>query len=172
MMREPQRALAEAGEAVATLNRTTLRAIIALLPSSAAGTLQAEYNRKAFPGVYNDEGCVEQHLERARALTDLSPEQAQQLADAAAAYYPAYSAICDEMVKSSEGFQRNAWMASVDEDSIGDWQKREEAMAKLRFDRAELNARAASQIKSILSEDQLKRLGGLPSIEETRDFDF
>ena len=173
MMREPQEALGKASDAVGSLNRKTMDSIIALLPSEASGTLRSEYNRRAYPGVYNDDGCVEKHLDRARALTDLSPEQAQQLADAAAAYYPAYSSICQEMVTTSAGSQRNPWMAGVaDEEGAKEWQKREETLARLRFDRSELNARAASQIKSILTEEQLKRLGGLPNIGEQRDFDF
>ena len=76
------------------------------------------------------------------------------------------------MVTTSAGYQRGMWMASVDDESVDDWQKREETLAKLRFDRSELNARAASQVKSILTEDQLKRLGGLPTIAESGDFDF
>ena len=172
MMRHPQEALGKASEAVGALNRKTMDAIVALLPSEAGGTLRSEYNRRAYPGVYNDEGCVEKHLDRARALTDLSPEQAQQLADTAAAYYPAYASICEQMVTTSAGYQRGMWMASVDEDNMNDWQKREETLAKLRFDRSELNARAASQVKSILTEDQLKRLGGLPTIAESGEFDF
>lgn len=166
MMKEPQTGLAEANEAVGVLNRETISALVAMLPSDAANELRANYNRRAFPSVYNDTGAVSRHIDRARSLHDLNQEQTQQLGELAMNYLPAYAALCDELVKSSEGGNRNPYMATVDADNIEDWQKREEALSKLRFDRSELNARAASELRTILSEDQLKAIGGLPVVED------
>lgn len=169
MMKEPQTALAQASEAVAKLNRETLAKLMDMLPAEAGHDLRGEYNRRAFPNVYNDPGAVDKQIDRARALHELNGEQTLQLGELAANYHPAYSALCDEMVKASEGENRNPYLATVDADNMDDWQKREETLAKLRFDRSELNARAASQLRTILTEDQLKAIGGLPVVDETNN---
>jgi hypothetical protein len=170
MMREPQEALGEASRSLSTLNRSTIDSIAAMLSGEAGGSLRAEYNRRAFPNVYGDEGAMDVPLTRARALPDLTDEQARQLTDLAAQYHPAYAVLCEDMIKSSSG-RSNMW-ATIDEDNADEWQQREEALAKLRFDRSELNARAAGQLKAILTEDQLKRIGGLPNVERPTEFDF
>ena len=45
-----------------------------------------------------------------------------------------------------------------------------ETLARLRFDRSELSARAAVSLRDILSEDQLKSIGGLPKADDDNDF--
>ncbi len=166
MMRGPQQALGDANAALAELNRATLAAILAALPSDAASSLRRNYNLRAFPNVFSDPGALEQHIERARALPDLTDEQSRRLSDLAAEYHPAYAALCDEMVNASTGMERDNWMAMTDPKQVEEWRKREEALARLGFDRSELNARSASKLKDILTEDQLKRMGGLPKIED------
>lgn len=171
LMREPQRALADASEAVAKLNRTTIDAVCAMLSPEASQSLRREYNRWAFPNVYGDTGAMDKYLSRAAALPDLTPDQAQRLGETAASYLPAYAAVCEEMVAASSGPQRNPYLATIEEEEVDDWQRREETLSKLRFDRAELNSRAASQVREILSEDQVKRLGPPPVSDQEKQWD-
>jgi hypothetical protein len=166
MMQGPQKALSDANAALADLNRATLTNVLAALPPDHANRIRRAYNLRAFPNVYTDPGALEQCLDRARALNDLTDDQARRLSDLAAEYHPAYTSFCDQMVEASKGMERDNYFAMSDPEQVEQWRKREEAMARLGFDRSELNARTAGRIKDILTEDQLKRIGGLPRVEE------
>ncbi len=172
IMREPQRALAEVALELSAFNRQSMARIAALAEGEAGHTLRAAYNRAAHPAVYSDGGSMDKPLRLARALPDLTPEQSRQLSDLAAQYHPAYAAVCERMIEANAGTGYAQMWASPDESNAEDWQKHEESLAKLRFDRSELNARAAGSLRAILNEDQLKRIGGLPKISTPGEFDF
>jgi hypothetical protein len=170
MMRDPQKALTDANVALADLNRTTLQTILAALPAETANRVRRDYNKRAFPNVYSDAAVLDQHLERARRLPDLTDDQSRRLADLAAEYHPAYTALCEQMVEASAGMERDNWMAMTDSEDMDAWRKRQETLAKLTFDRNELNARGAGTLRAVLTEDQIKRIGGLPKIEDENEF--
>jgi hypothetical protein len=169
MMRAPQKALSDANVALADHTRASIAAILAALPAADANRVRRNYNLRAFPNVFSDGGALEQTFERALALHDLTDDQRRRLSDLAAEYHPAYAGFCEQMVEASKGMERDNWMAMSDPETATDWRKRQETMARLTFDRSELNARSAGRIKDILTLDQLKSIGGLPKVEEDQD---
>jgi hypothetical protein len=161
-----QRRLHAAAGVVQRLNQEGLESVAALLPEAEGHRLRRSYRQQAFPEVYNDPTAVETHLGRARDLGDLSSEQRRRLDELAGEYVPAYSGLCDAMIERarlSPGMGRGMDGA--------DWarvQEHQEALARLRFDRSELNGRAVAKLRSILSPQQVARVGPLPDVSVTQ----
>ena len=103
------RASRETAAEITTLNKATLARLIEALPPDAAQSLRMEYNRKAYPNIYNDSRSAEPHLKAALALEDLSPQQRSQIAEMTQEYRAAYDQLCDQLVElmanaSANGF--------------------------------------------------------------------
>jgi hypothetical protein len=157
---------ADSEQAIGDLNRATLDKLIAVLSPGKAGSLRRAYDKKAYPSIYNDPASVDEHLNRALALGDLTPDQRKRLSEIAADYRPAYEALCQRLIKLG-GMPR--WDL-VDEDF--DWQseqERQQKVATVNFDRDEISARAAAQLAAILTEEQIRRIGGLPEPPEDKN---
>jgi hypothetical protein len=165
IMGEASRASSQVNAELAQVNRKTLESLTAALPDDAAYELRSEFNRLAFPNIHNDPGALDRKLNQALKLETLTTDQRQRLSDLAAEYRPAYAAFCEQMIAASSGSE-GINMFGGDPEAVEKWQDREEAMAKLRFDRDELNSRAAQKLKSILNSEQLAQIGGLPTPPE------
>jgi hypothetical protein len=155
------KAINDANGRVTDLNRAALDRLATTLPGHLGPTVRRAYNVKAFPNVYNDPASVDAHLRKAQAFADLTPEQRDALADLAAAYLPEYERLAGEMAEISSGNAR-PFMISGAETDWAEWQRRQSALEQLRFDRDELSLRAVSQLRRTLTEEQVRRLGGLP----------
>ena len=155
----------QASAAIIELNTNTLQKLESALPPDATFALRNSYNAKAFPNVYMDVGSLLDRLAQARTLADLSDDQRQRISDLQAEYQPAYDEISLQMVKAFNGLESVNFLEE-DSNAAVNWQERQEQISRLQFDRSELNARAASKLKGILNEDQLKRIGGLPEQDE------
>jgi hypothetical protein len=156
-----QKTLREACDVIAKLNRETIDDLAAALPAATAMSLRSTFNRKAYPDIYNDPGNSESAIQSAARLSDLTDTQRSLINDLAADYHPTYLSFCDQMVLASEG--ANAFFgASFSADDWKQWQERQELLAKLTFDRNELCARTVQRLRTILTESQVERLGGLP----------
>ncbi len=169
LFEEPSKRASEISRELARINRETLEQILEAINSDAAFELRAAYNREAFPTVYNDPVCIDRHLNEARKLSDLTDDQQRMLDELAVEYHPAYRDFCEQMIKIHAETEEYAyWYMSMEDDPDQQrrWMERMEAIAKLNFDRSELNARAVSRLKSILTEEQIKRIGGLPELPE------
>lgn len=151
----------QASAQIGKLNRESLDRILAGLSADAAYNLRSEYNRRAFPNVYQDETALDRQLNEALKLNDLTDDQRRKIADLAAEYRPAYAGFCDQLVQNSTGSE-DVNLMSGDPQDMKKFQERQEKMATVKFDRNEVNVRAISQLKSILTEDQIRRVGGLP----------
>jgi len=170
LLEVPLRAAGEADGMVSELNRTTLTALTEALPAAEAYALRREYNKRAFPTIYQDGTALERQLDEALRLGDLTDEQRRIVTDLIAEYRPAYEALCEQMV-SHTSTQPNINRAFGWEGE--EWQKmqeQQEVMEKMRFDRNELNQRAVARLKAALTEDQIKRIGGLPEPQEDEGF--
>jgi hypothetical protein len=153
-----------AARGVAKLNRQTMKALIDTLPEAAGGSIRRAYDRKAFPSVYNDPVSVDRQLTGALKLDDLTDEQREHLDGLAAAYRPEYERLCQAMVENVDRDQMNPM--NFDPARMQEYQKREEQLQKLRFDRNELCYRAINRLKAVLSPEQIERIGGLPEAKE------
>jgi hypothetical protein len=161
IMGASQKRLRESGNAIADINRRTLAALVGALPPTAADTLQSAFNRRAYPDVYNDGASAGPPIRSALRLADLTADQRRMINDLAAEFHPAYSSLCGQMVQITEEAQMPVG-ASFDADDWKKWQERQEALAKLTFDRTELSARTIRSLRAILTDSQIERLGGLP----------
>ena len=153
----------DAEKAIGDLNKATLDKLIKVLSPGKASALRRAYDKKAYPSIYNDAASVEDHLSRALALPDLTADQRNRLSEVAADYRPAYEALCRRLIKLG-GMPRGEL---IGEDF--DWkseQDRQQSVATIRFDRDELSARAAARLGAILTEEQVRRIGGLPEPPE------
>lgn len=156
-----QTKLREACDGISQLNRKTVDDLATALPSTAAQTLRSAFNRKAFPEIFNDPGNADSSLQSASRLGDVTEEQRRMINDFAAEFHPAYMSLCDQMVLASDG--ASAYFgASFTQDDWKEWQERQELLSKLTFDRNELCARTVRKLRTIMTEPQIERLGGLP----------
>jgi hypothetical protein len=164
IMSDASEKLGEAARNVAKLNRQTVEALIEALPEAAGSSVRRTYNHKAFPSIYNDPVSVDRHLTRALTLDDLTDEQREYLDSLTEAYRPEYERLCQAMVARADREQTNPM--SFDSADWQEYQKREEQLQRIRFDRDELSYRAINRLKAVLSPEQIERIGGLPKVKE------
>ncbi|MCH7798856.1 MAG: hypothetical protein IID28_10495 [Planctomycetes bacterium] len=158
---EASKKVDDAGRNVAQLNRRTIEELVDTLSDAAGTSIRLAYERKAYPSIYKDPVSIERPLRAAFKLKDLTGQQREQLDELAASYEPEYQRLSAAMVKHVGRNQVNPMNFEV-----GDWQdyqKKQEQLQRLRFDRDELCYRAISRLKVILDPGQIKRIGGLPA---------
>jgi hypothetical protein len=158
---------AELGEQIGVINRKTLERLQAKLPEMKSHQLQQEYRRQAFPAIYVDAMSVQKQLRSAATLGDLTATQRTRLDQLLASYVPDYERMCDEMVEASSGAQPY-WWGGAESIDWAEYQEKQQKVERLRFDRDELNARAVSRLKDILSDEQIVKVGGLPDAKVTQ----
>jgi hypothetical protein len=154
--------LEEVNEALAALNRSSRDRLLAALPPETAAALRRLYDRTAFPTVCVDPRAAHDVLDLALALDDLAGPQRSELADLAATYRPAYAEVTGKMVDLCDTRSGLSMIAGNDPATVAAYQQRENRMARLRFERDELNAGVWRRLDAILAEDQRARLGPAP----------
>ena len=159
---EPQKKLRETSLAISTLNHETCEKLVAALPAGAGNSLRTTYNRRAFPSIYNDKIAIHSQIDMAMKLADLSDEQRSKVNDLAAEYRMGYANFSEQMVEASSGATSLGMGMGFEPEDWQKWQERQDAMAKLAFDRNELSLKALRQLKIALNDSQIERLGGLP----------
>ncbi|MDY7109595.1 MAG: hypothetical protein SYC29_13255, partial [Planctomycetota bacterium] len=163
----PDEAMARANTAIVELNRRARDEVLAELPGASAAKVRRAYDRAAFPSVYTDPGAVHRQLTAAMALEDLTVDQRRRLEDLAASYRPEYERLSRALCKHLRPTPVN--LMGFDAEDFRAWQEQQQQMARVRYDRGELNARALNRLKALLSDDQLRRLGPLPQPQEAEE---
>lgn len=148
------------------LNDETMETIGEVLPATSVDALKLAIRRRSFPHIYQDHLSVERHLERAMELADLSDDQRRKLGDLSAGYLPTYYDLCDQLAELEQN--QTPWGGEWTEEQMRRYQEMQARQAQLNFDRSELCLRTARRLKTILSEDQLKRIGRLPEPQSER----
>jgi hypothetical protein len=169
-MREPMQRVATTDRVVVDLNRHTLEELAGVLPRDLAAEIRRAYDLAAFPSIWEDPASVDRHLAKALALDDLTAQQRAELTDLGASYRGEYEALSREMIEQLPTSVVNA--VGLDPETFADWQRRQQQLAKIRFDRNELNGRAISRLQAMLTETQILRIGGLPEPLGEDDFFF
>jgi hypothetical protein len=164
---DSQTKFSEAGRAVAQVNLATMQKFQEQLTPADWLRFQRAYNVKAFPDIYEDPRSPAPALDRALALDDLTGDQRARLSDLAASFRPAFETLCDDAAALRREFQRPMWAAMTDQDEVRRWQEQQSKQERLDFERTELLARTISRMQMLLTEEQLRRVGGLPTIDET-----
>jgi len=169
-LNEPSRRLDRANDALAQLNRATLEKLLDALSAPSARSVRLAYLRAAHPRVYDDPICVDEQLNAAMDLDDLTGEQRSRLTELAATYRPEYERLSQEMVEVSRSVHIDP-LSSETKDWEA-WQEKQHRMQQLNFERNEINFRAINRLKAMLREDQLQRLGGLPEPPEEEEYEI
>ena len=94
------------------------------------------------------------------------PLQRTQLDDVASTYDPEYLRLSAAMVEHVASDTTN--MMTFEASDWQEYQKRQEQLQLIRFDRDELCYRAVNKLKVILGPEQIKRIGGLPAPPKDR----
>ncbi len=169
-MKEPTRRVVRTDEVIVELNRRTLEGIAAALSPEGAAAVRHEYELAAFPSIFDDPASIDRHLASALELDDLTAGQRESIVDLGGSYKAEYARLTREMI----GYLGTSSVSVVglDPEGFRDWQQRQQQLAKIRFDRNELNGRAIGRLRSVLSGEQTIRIGGLPEPLGEDDFYF
>jgi hypothetical protein len=163
----PSKEFRAATEAYAKLNASYRDELAPLLTPEQTQAFRRSFDRHSYPAVFDDPLAVETQLGAALDL-ELTTEQREGAVEIMSAYRPEYDAMCQRMI----GFTSvNADFANFGAEDWREYQERQRELERLRYDRDELSLRAASRLKSLLTEDQIRLIGGLPEPPETDEWD-
>lgn len=159
-----QKQLDHSQQRIARLNDQTLARLRDRLPWETIGPVVEQFEREAFPEVFNDDHALEQHFQRAMELKDLTSEQRGQLVEVMTAYRADYRDIAEAFMDAAREYT-----ADVPERIVIGYRERREQMEqyekardRLVDERSILNRRTARRLRTILTEPQLDRIGPLP----------
>ncbi|MCP3905794.1 MAG: hypothetical protein GY715_19375 [Planctomycetes bacterium] len=159
-MRQPTARVTRTNETIAKLNRSTLDLVLAELTAARAHEIRQAYELAAFPSIFEDAASVDRHLKAALKLQDLTGEQRAQITNLDGNYRAEYEALSREMMAQLSTTSIN--VVGLDPDEFKKWQTRQQELARIGFERNELNGRAISRMQAILTDAQVARIGGLP----------
>lgn len=159
-----QKAVENLRAQIASLNDDTLQTIRERLGEKATANLHQSYLKRMFPDAYENKFDISGKLEKALELNDLADAQRRELENIAVKYHRAFEQQVERLVELQR--QSPGDMMSMEREN---WQKiisHRQEVQKVEFERRELAARATAELKIILSDDQIARIGGLPEISE------
>jgi hypothetical protein len=169
-MQAPRDHVSRTDQHVIALNRRGLEELRPMMSPALATALDKAYERAAFPSVYNDPASVHRQLATALKLASLSGSQREQLVEIGGTYRNEYKELSRAMTDQLPTSAIN--VAGLAPAAFKEWQGKQQQLAKIRYDRNELNGRAISRLRAILSEAQVLEIGGLPEPMGEEDFFF
>lgn len=174
-MDKAQQRIAAAKRDAAEVNRSVADAIAAALPEEARERFRRAYNRAAWPRIFADPHDGSRKLEAALALEELEPALRTEITTLMTEHVAAYEALCDRMIaEERSGSASGGMIRGGGGDEIRALQTRQNAMRRLRFERAELNATTLRKLSTLLDPAQRERIGGveIPEPKERPTFQF
>lgn len=156
--REAQDEARDCNKQIVRINRETLEQVLAKLTDDAAWVLRYEYNREAYPDIFDDDESAEDALAATYRLEDLTPPQRQRVNELASDFRRDYFELSRRMVELRR--HRDFDIMSREGPRREDIE-REIELARLSYDRDELSARARTHLRLILTEEQVQRTGEL-----------
>jgi len=169
-MQQPGDRVTQADQRIVALNRRALEQLRKMMPDDLVAAVEKAYDLAAFPSIYNDPAAVHRQLARALALNGLTADQRNQLIDVGADYRAEYQRLSRSMVDQLPASAVN--VVGLAPEAFKEWQSSQQQLAKTRYDRNELNARAINRLLAILTESQVHEIGGLPEPSGEDDFFF
>ena len=148
------------------LVRAAWESVLASSDGPVRERLQLEYDKLAYPSIFDDPRAATSLIEKALEMQDLSPEQKQELQILHDRYRAEYLTYCRQMIPSKRVAQPTSGDSAEAREYWKERMAQENANSKVRFDRDERSQRAVSQLRRILSADQAGRIGGLASYDE------
>jgi hypothetical protein len=141
----------------AKILRDAFDAMLAAVPEDDRDRMQLAFDRAAYPSVYRDPRSALPFIERAEAFGDLDERQREQLAALKEKYSREYFDACRRMTPKGSSLEQ------APKERFEAYMALENERAKVRFDRDERSVRAVSQLKRILTPEQVARIPGLAS---------
>lgn len=160
-MQEIGRPINEVNRSLQSMNRRHLQRLTQALSADDAARLRDAYHRQAFPGVYADAQQLDTFFTSALQQDAIEAPLRSELQSLHAAYTRAYGQVIDELLdlyRDAEPASAMGW----DPEQFSEQMSRENTIEKVNFDRRELNLKFARRVKELLTEDQIRRCGGLP----------
>ncbi|MFO0827255.1 MAG: hypothetical protein U0572_03810 [Phycisphaerales bacterium] len=157
-----QTKLSDASSARGKASTEAFAAVLESISESERPALQLEFDRAAFPSIFRDPRSALPFLEQAAAMRDLTDEQRTHLRALTSSYRAEYLEACRKMIPPKTTPDPNA----KPEQSFMVAMEQNNARAKVQFDRDERSARAVSQLRRILTEEQQKRIPALAEYEK------
>ncbi len=137
-------------------NRTARDQIMEVLDVSSAEQFRRAYNKAAFPQIYRKQDTLSHVLAQAMSLPDLTADQRARLGDIVAHYHNEYDSLCEQMVEAQSGGslsgEEDGWDFSA-------MQQRAQQIESLKFQRNDLNDRIMAELRLLLTDEQIRRLG-------------
>ena len=156
----------ELNRRIAILNDKTIRQMTTALPEQLGARILDTFLRASNRFIFQDPSALHKLFRRESLKTNLSSGQRQQIEDLRADYIIRYAELTDAMIslcvdadywsrsRSGESFvvpKRNHWVI--------------EAYPPLRNERDDLNASTNVRIRTILTPQQVRAIGGLPDLD-------
>lgn len=149
---QPAKAAADARRAA---NLAAIEAVSQALSEPSRNALQRGWSHASYPTVFKDPKSLFATFQKAETLPDLAPQQGEQLKAALEEYKAAYEVACDAMLAASLKSIPDSKDGQMGADYWMAIQERERSIARMRFERDETSARAASKLRQILTPAQL-----------------
>jgi len=149
-------------------NLAALDAVSKALGEQSRAEIQRQWSQASYPTVFRDRRALFETIKKVEKLSDLTPAQTELVRETLEEYRTAYEIACDAMLAAS--------MKSLPEPKDGQmsaeyWmgvQDRERSISRMRFERDETSARAASKLRQILTPEQLAQFPVLADPSKTK----
>jgi Spy/CpxP family protein refolding chaperone len=164
-MQAPTERVSGFAKAIETANRETADKLTSALAGESGARLRDAFRRRAYPEIYADPIAVHEQITRALALDDVTAAQREQLTDLALSYRPRYEDLSERLIAITSSRMD---LVTFEADDWREFQQRERERERLVYDRNELSFRAIGRLRTILSEAQIGRIGGLPAIPDDK----
>jgi hypothetical protein len=151
------------------LSSSTIEALAGHLDDESAALLQRSYRHIAYRSVYMDAYAVDEHLKRAIQLPDLSADLRSKLNELYVHYTSAYASCCDRMIEIADLERPWDYTGEWDEAQMAAYQQAMQTRQTLAHERSELNARTNTELRILLTEEQVQAIGGLPELTDNHD---
>lgn len=150
---------------VAKVNQRSLAKVLELLPDDTAAHFNHAFNRAAYPLVFDDPLNIINPLFAAFELEGLTSEQRSELGEIAAEYRPVYYELTNQMVDLTAAHYGDipARMTIGDAEQSRINQQFANDMERLQFQRDEATRKATQRLRHTLTDEQIRRIGGLPA---------
>jgi hypothetical protein len=139
----------------AKILRDTFDAMLVAVPEGSRDRMQLAFDRVAYPSVYRDSRSALPFIERAEAFGDLDAKQREQLTALKEKYSRDYLDACRRMTPQGSSLEQ------APKERFEAYMALENQRAKVRFERDERSVRAVSQLKRILTPEQVARIPAL-----------
>ena len=172
VMETDGRASQEARKAIVDLNRSTLEKLTLVLPSESMVRLRDVYNRRSFPGIFNDPKSAQHLIDAVLVQEDLTPNQRMAIQEIALDYRSRYLELSNQMVDLKISQSDHDHDENVGRRNFQAMQQQQRGMEKIRFDRNDLSDKTRNRIQTALSEEIRERLRELfeQKVPESRSF--